>query len=160
MQADPIEGDLLELFVGRVLVRRPQDQLVGLQIAGRAEDGVQRVVGRHDHRLVLLAGTLGQVDHGRHQLLVETVHVLGAAVRIGVADRLGRHHDYIGRVGVGLRQRLFKHRKVLRRADRAQLAIGLLQTQTGRRRFLSAGWVEDFQVLVSGALELGGMKTF
>ena len=42
VEVDPVEGDLLDLLVGRIDVRGPQDQLLGLEVLGRVDDGEQR----------------------------------------------------------------------------------------------------------------------
>ena len=87
----------------------------------------------------LLVGTISgltflpaarRVDHGGHQLLVVGVQSSGPIGKIG-ALRLdfGRHHDDVGRLRVGLGQRLFQHEQVVRRADRHQLAVRLGQAR-------------------------------
>ena len=63
-------------------------------------------------------------------------------------DHLGGHHDHVGRLGIGLGQRLFQHEEVLRRADGHQLAVGLRQAQRRAGRISSAVLlVELLQVL-------------
>ena len=75
------ERDLVELLVGRVLVRHADDQLLHVELVGRADHGEQRVVGRHDQRHDLLAALLRPLDDGRHQLLV-----VGVEIVIGLLD--------------------------------------------------------------------------
>ena len=131
VQVDPVEGDLLQLLVGRVLVGRADDQLLGLRgpwpSCRTAYSGL--LVGTISG-LTSLPAFSARSTTAVISLLVVGVQV-GGRQRDVVARRrhLGRHHHHVGRLRVGLGQGLFQHEQVLRRADGHQLAVRLGQAQ-------------------------------
>ena len=91
---------------------------------------MQRIVRRHEHRHDRFAQLLGVVDDGRQQVLIVNIEAVErhAGVAAGELD-LGRHHDDVGRLRIGVGERLVEHEQVVRRANGHQLAIGLGESQ-------------------------------
>ena len=104
---------------------------------------VERIVRRHNQRNDALAEPFRPVDHRGHQLPIVGVQIdFRRRGRAAGGFHFGGHHDHVGRLRIGIGQRLFQHEQIVRRANRHQLAVRLEHAQRIAGDFVDFGAVE------------------